>query len=169
LLRKGRQFLFHMWHSCRVTLVTDPVISHQWGKDRIVITSNVQADKFILICHTLLLTRRYWTKGSYWLSWSHHFESFTIATMTWSTITAYLCLKWPRICSDTTGKISVILNILHQNNLQKSTIIQYFVKVPKNLGNKVSYSISIIIYVILLRTNGKFIFKKPRKASKRPQ
>ena len=28
----------------------------------------------------------YWTKDSYWLSWSHHFESFTVATMTWLTI-----------------------------------------------------------------------------------
>jgi hypothetical protein len=27
----------------------------------------------------------YWTKGSSWLSWSHHFESFTFATMTWLT------------------------------------------------------------------------------------
>jgi hypothetical protein len=45
----------------------------------------------------LLLTRKgsYWTKGSYWLSWSHHFESITVATMT---VMEYLCHKWPRIC-----------------------------------------------------------------------
>ena len=35
----------------------------------------------------------------YWLSWSHHFERFTIATMTWLTVTKYLCHKWRRICS----------------------------------------------------------------------
>jgi hypothetical protein len=29
----------------------------------------------------------YWIKGSYWLSWSHHFESFTVATMTLLTVT----------------------------------------------------------------------------------
>jgi hypothetical protein len=42
----------------------------------------------------------YWTKGSSWLSWSHHFESFTVATMTWLTTMEYLCHKWPRICSN---------------------------------------------------------------------
>jgi len=40
----------------------------------------------------------YCTKGSSWLSWSHHFESFTFATMTWLTAIVYLCHKWPRIC-----------------------------------------------------------------------
>jgi hypothetical protein len=39
------------------------------------------------------------TKGSYWLSWSHHIESFTVATMTWLTVMEYLCHKWPLICS----------------------------------------------------------------------
>ena len=41
----------------------------------------------------------YWTKGSSWLSWSHHFESLTVATMTWLTAMEYLCHKWPRLCS----------------------------------------------------------------------
>jgi hypothetical protein len=41
----------------------------------------------------------YWTKGSSWLSWSHHYESFAVATMTWFTVMEYLCLKRPRICS----------------------------------------------------------------------
>jgi hypothetical protein len=31
--------------------------------------------------------------------WSHHFQSFTVATMTWLTVAEYLCYKWPRICS----------------------------------------------------------------------
>ena len=33
------------------------------------------------------------------LSWSHHFESFTVATTTWLTFIQYLCHKWPRIYS----------------------------------------------------------------------
>jgi hypothetical protein len=41
----------------------------------------------------------YWTKRSSWLSWSRHFESFTVATMTWLTVMEYLCQKWTRICS----------------------------------------------------------------------
>ena len=39
----------------------------------------------------------YWTKGYYWLSWSHHFGSFTVTIMTWLTIMEYLCHKSPRI------------------------------------------------------------------------
>ena len=41
----------------------------------------------------------YWTKGFYWLSWGHYFESSTVATMTWLAAMENLCLKWPRICS----------------------------------------------------------------------
>jgi hypothetical protein len=33
------------------------------------------------------------------LSWNHHFESFTVATMTWLTVMEHLCHKWQRICS----------------------------------------------------------------------
>ena len=39
MLRKGNQFLLHMWHpSC--TLITNIVTSHEWEKDCIVITAN---------------------------------------------------------------------------------------------------------------------------------
>ena len=40
-----------------------------------------------------LIDGSYWTKGSYWLSWNHHFESFTVATMTCLTIAEYLFHK----------------------------------------------------------------------------
>ena len=32
----------------------------------------------------LLLTWNHGTKGSWWLSWRHHFKGFTVVTMTWS-------------------------------------------------------------------------------------
>ena len=41
----------------------------------------------------------FWTKDSYWLSWSHHFERFTVATLTCLADVEYRCHKWPRICS----------------------------------------------------------------------
>ena len=41
----------------------------------------------------------YWTKDSQCLRWNHHLERFTVATMTWLTVTEYLCHKWPHICS----------------------------------------------------------------------
>ena len=50
----------------------------------------------ILAIVLILLTRKLLNQG---LSWSHHFESFTVATMTWLTVMEYLCHKWPRICS----------------------------------------------------------------------
>jgi len=34
----------------------------------------------------LPLTRNYWAKCSSWLSWSHHFECFTVALMTWLSV-----------------------------------------------------------------------------------
>jgi len=38
-----------------------------------------------------LLTRKYLTKGFYWLNWRHHFENVTITTMTVLTVTEHLC------------------------------------------------------------------------------
>ena len=45
------------------------------------------------------LTEGYCIKCSFWLSWSNHFESFTVATITWLTVTEYLCHKRLRIWS----------------------------------------------------------------------
>jgi len=41
----------------------------------------------------------YRTMGCYWLSWSHHFEYVTVATMTRLIATEYLSHKWPHTCS----------------------------------------------------------------------
>ena len=43
--------------------------------------------------------RNYRTKGYYWLNWSHHFESITVAIMTCLTVTENLCHEGPRIVS----------------------------------------------------------------------
>ena len=62
-------------------------------------------------CHVTLLSVhfiRHWSliclsclkmEKKMYVSWSHHFESFTVATMTWLTVAEYMCHKWPRICS----------------------------------------------------------------------
>ena len=54
---------------------------------------------FLVNERELLLKWSYWTKGSYWSNWSHHFERLTVATMTWLTAMEYLCYIWPWICS----------------------------------------------------------------------
>jgi hypothetical protein len=38
-----------------------------------------------------------------WVDIGHHLESCTVATTTWLTAKAYLCHKWPRICSTDMG------------------------------------------------------------------
>ena len=47
----------------------------------------------------LLLTRKVMNQRFPVASWSHHFESFTVDTMKWLTITEYLHHKWRQICS----------------------------------------------------------------------
>jgi hypothetical protein len=49
----------------------------------------------IMILDWGLLLVNYGTKGSYWLSWGHHFESCTVATITWLTVTEYWYHKLP--------------------------------------------------------------------------
>ena len=44
-------------------------------------------------------TRKLLNQGFTVVKLSHHFESFTIAIMTWLIVIEYQCHKWPRICS----------------------------------------------------------------------
>ena len=74
------------------------------------------------ICSILFkLIRKYWNVYFYVFVklfdflhcrylWSHHFESFMLATMTWLTIMEYLCNKWPRICSTCSKHFSVLIH-----------------------------------------------------------
>ena len=65
-----------------------------------------------------LLTMSYWTKGSSWLNWSHHFESFTVATMTWLTVMEYLCYKWPRTCSTCRKHFPVLCSVVSYHRVR---------------------------------------------------
>ena len=47
----------------------------------------------------LLLTKNLLNQGYLFVKWSHYFQSFAVATMTWLIVMEYLCHKWPRICS----------------------------------------------------------------------
>jgi hypothetical protein len=46
-----------------------------------------------------LTQRNYCIKGSLWLNWTHHFECFKIAIITWLNIMKYMWHKWPTMCS----------------------------------------------------------------------
>ena len=43
---------------------------------------------------------------------SHHFESLTVATMTWLTVIEYLCYKWPWICSTSRKHFPVLSSFM---------------------------------------------------------
>jgi hypothetical protein len=67
-------------------------------------------------------------------SWIHHFESFTVATMTWLTVMEYLCHKWPRICY-TCRRVSLVeqkLLILPEH--LSSTLVFSGVRVTRSLA-----------------------------------
>ena len=55
--------------------------------------------------------------SSSWLSWCHHFESFTVATITWLTVMEYLCHKWPRICSSCRKHFPVLSSFVAYHRL----------------------------------------------------
>jgi hypothetical protein len=41
----------------------------------------------------------YWTKGSLFKCWRHHFESVTVHVITWLSVNDYLCHRWPKMWS----------------------------------------------------------------------
>jgi hypothetical protein len=52
-----------------------------------------------------------------WLSWSHQFQCFTVATMTCVTVMEYLCHRWPRICSTCRKHFPVISSFMTYHGL----------------------------------------------------
>jgi hypothetical protein len=52
-----------------------------------------------------------------WLSWSHQYQCFTVATMTWLTVMEYLCHRWPRICSTCRKHFPVLSSFMTYHEL----------------------------------------------------
>ena len=83
-----------------------PVIRERWVYDAIIKRSERRCydfDSGVFV-------------SSQWSSWSHHFESFTVATMTWLTITEYMCHKWHRICRNHSQVLSLFMTY-HRNKI----------------------------------------------------
>ena len=70
----------------------------------------------------------YQAKGSQCLSWSHHFKSFTVYTMTCLTLTEYRCHKWPRICSVCRNPQKNIWNRILRVSVSSTVYIEIIVK-----------------------------------------
>ena len=79
----------------------------------------------IIFWRDLLLTRKLLNQ---WFqvvkSWSHQFQSFTIAIMTWLTVVQYLCHKLPRIysvCRNHNPVLSLFMTYHRVYNMSNTT------------------------------------------------
>jgi hypothetical protein len=104
-LRQVEHIRGHLWHKYSIT-VTQVIVA--WITT--VVTSSYCFKMTQLFILFLILDLINWNLSSppffggvrvarSWLSWSHQFQCFTVATMTWVTVMEYLCHRWPRICS----------------------------------------------------------------------
>jgi hypothetical protein len=57
-----------------------------------------------------------------WATWSHHRGNCTVATMTWLTVTEYLYLKLPRICSFSPNQFPVLSPFMTYHRVLKYRI-----------------------------------------------
>ena len=64
-----------------------------------------------------------------------HFESFTVATMTWLTAMVYLCHKWPRICSTRRKHFPVLSSCITRLTRRMSLVEQELLTIPDHLSS----------------------------------
>jgi hypothetical protein len=80
---------------------------------------------------------------SYWISWRHHFKSFTIATMTWLTVTEY---KWPRTCSILKRGITIHKSTNTKRNCQKKNNKRNSNDIQDTMQKTNEYQVAICSY-----------------------
>jgi hypothetical protein len=68
----------------------------------------------------------------------HLFERFTVATTTWLTDMAYLCHKWPRICSTDMGPFN-------GKNTNPETFLDNFVNIIFNTNPNPYPALTLIL------------------------
>ena len=83
------------------------------------------------------------------VSWSHHFESFTVATMTWLTAMEYLFHKWPRICSTFLTRLTRRVPLVEQELL---TLPEHVISPPVFRGVRVTRFavLCVMLFVLFL-------------------
>jgi hypothetical protein len=75
---------------------------------------------------------------SSWLSWGNHFESSTVATMTWLTVTEYLCHKWPSEPQSGHIIIYVLSPVCTHVDQELPTLLEYMNSPPVVSGVRVT-------------------------------
>ena len=105
----------------------------------------------------LLLARNLLNHRFLLLSWSHHFVSFTVATITWLTTMDYHCQKWPKMCSTFRKHFPVlshprlITGCVTRLTLRVTLVKQELFTLPEHLSSlliiEVRVTRSLVVYV----------------------
>ena len=102
----------------------------------------------------LMLTRKLLNQGfllAKWLSWSHHFESFTVATtMIWLTLEEHLCHKWSRICSTCRKHFPVLSSFItyHTRSTPRAQLMeQELPTLPDHMSSPQFVLLDLLFYV----------------------
>jgi hypothetical protein len=74
------------------------------------------------------------------LSWSHHFDSFTVATIIWLTVMEYLCHKRPRICSTCRKHFQVLSSFMTYHRVCNYINTTGVTTLPKHLSSSTVFS-----------------------------
>jgi hypothetical protein len=102
--------------------------------------------------------------------WSHHFENFTVTTMTWLTVMEYLCHKWPQICFTCRKHFPVLSSFMTYRLLVSSNPLS---RKSRKEPQALEYRINWEIYTpyagaarMLLQINGNFTMGKWKSSLK---
>ena len=83
----------------------------------------------------LLLTRKLLNQGFPLTKLRSSLRKFMVATMTWLTVTEYLCHKWPRICSRSFPRSWLITGFATRLTRRVSLVEQELLTLPEHLSS----------------------------------
>jgi len=108
-----------------------------------------------------VLTRKLLKQGFLLVKSKSSLRSFTVATMTWSTVTEHLCHKWPRICSTCRKQFPIFFSFMtcHVTRVTRRVplVKQDLSILPEHLGSPpvfraVCVTRSLVLYVMVCRS-----------------
>ena len=149
--------LYHKWYDFIFSIVNTQFIcsnipaapSYEVYLSQLIRYSKACSSYQNVLDRWLLLTRKLLNQGSSWLIWSHHFESFTVTTMTWLTVLKYLYHKWPwipvcsaiTICPSSFMTYQRFVTRVAQVDQELLTLLQHLSSPPVFSGVYVAWSL----------------------------
>ena len=136
-------FLF-IWTNIR----TAPAYGVYTGISQLIRYSRACGFYNVVLDRGLLLT-----KDSLWLWWKHHYKSIMVATITWLTITEYLCHKWRRICPACCNHNSVLSSLMTYHRIcskRKRVLLEEkeLVTYPEDMGSPPGFVLSSCCQIV---------------------